>query len=233
MRRVQFWAFAPLTLLATFSSTSWVVASTNLNYTPAELSPKTTILLAQADNLGQAVLDEINQVRSNPSAYADLIERTRNSIRTQEGSSVIDETIQFLRLTPPKPPLTSSRGLTQAARDHVNDQRPKGSIGHDGSDGSNPGTRINRYGSFQTTWGENISYGMNKARSVVMQLLIDDGVPSRGHRKSIVDPDYRVAGVACGSHARYRTMCVIDYAGGYTERDSKSSNLGGYLAKWE
>jgi uncharacterized protein YkwD len=65
---------------------------------------------------------------------------------------------------------------------------------------------------------ENMAFGENPARQVVIQLLVDDGVPDRGHRATILDPSYRVAGAACGPHARYRQMCVIDFAVEYAER---------------
>jgi uncharacterized protein YkwD len=52
----------------------------------------------------------------------------------------------------------------------------------------------------------------------VQGLLIDDGVADRGHRRNLLDPAVRVAGIACGRHAAYGTMCVIDLAGGYAER---------------
>jgi uncharacterized protein YkwD len=53
---------------------------------------------------------------------------------------------------------------------------------------------------------------------VVIGLLVDDGVPSRGHRHNILSADARFAGVGCGHHTEYGTMCVIDFAGGYRER---------------
>ena len=65
--------------------------------------------------------------------------------------------------------------------------------------------------------GENISYGPSQARQVVMGLIIDDGVDDRGHRVNIFKPDFRVAGVACGRHELYGTMCTIVYAEEYFE----------------
>jgi uncharacterized protein YkwD len=47
-------------------------------------------------------------------------------------------------------------------------------------------------------------------------LLIDDGVADRGHRRNIYDASARVVGIACGPHPRYGTMCVIVQAGGFT-----------------
>ena len=41
--------------------------------------------------------------------------------------------------------------------------------------------------------------------------LIDDGVPSRGHRTNIMNPDFTHLGVSCGCHKSYGEMCCFNY----------------------
>jgi hypothetical protein len=53
-----------------------------------------------------------------------------------------------------------------------------------------------------------------------MGLIIDDGVPDRGHRTTIFNGALNVIGVSCGPHLTFRTMCTMDYAGEFKERAS-------------
>jgi uncharacterized protein YkwD len=69
------------------------------------------------------------------------------------------------------------------------------------------------------SYSENVDYGQfTSGRDVVVDLIVDDGVPDRGHRRNIFDPSARVAGVACGRHPRYGSMCVIDQVGSYVPK---------------
>lgn len=163
-----------------------------------------------------AVLRELNLARENPKLYATFVAESRPLHMIEHGRAV-DEAIHFLNKSRPLPPLTLSPGMCHAAADHCAEQ-VGGQLGHDGGDRSSPGDRITRYGSWSTSWGENISYCQKTARGVVLALIIDDGVRSRGHRKNIFNPKFNYAGAAFGPHARYRTVCTIDFAGGYAER---------------
>ncbi len=177
------------------------------------------------------VVDEYNLARTNPGAYAKMLAGTRKYYRgsrveipgritliTREGLAAVDEAIRFLENASPLAPLHPSQGMSRAAKDHVADTGPGGITGHSGRDGSSPFTRMNRYGKWQKTAGENISYGPNVARDIVMQLIVDDGVAGRGHRKNIFNPAFTKIGVGFGPHARYGNMCVQTLAGGYTDK---------------
>ena len=182
--------------------------------------------------LEKAVVSEINLVRTSPKKYISFLEQFKKyydgkvskppgeiSILTREGTRAVVEAIRFLRSQKPVPSLRPSKGMSLGAKDHIRDQGAPGASEHQGRDGSQPWERVNRYGTWQKTIGENISFGYDKARFIVIALLIDDGVPHRGHRKNIFNPDFRVIGVACGEHRTYRTICVITFAGGYQEKD--------------
>jgi uncharacterized protein YkwD len=179
---------------------------------------------------GRAVIREMNLARQNPALYATFVQdlRSRMSgnvlilpghtrLRTKEGTAALDEAIRFLQNAQALPPLALSQGMSRAAADHCADQAG-GGFGHEGRDRSHAGQRIARYGTVVGGWAENISYGKSSARDVVLALIIDDGLPARKHRKNIFNPNYLVAGAAFGRHARFGTMCSMDFAGGYAER---------------
>ncbi len=176
------------------------------------------------------VIAEPNLARTQPQVYAEFVadllpyfrgdhlERPgRIALRTQEGRSAVEETVRFLRNATPMKPLTPSRGMSLAAKEHAQDLERTGGAGHRGSDGSQPWDRLNRYGEWRTKVGENVDFGGETAREVVISLLVDDGVPSRGHRKNIFQRDFQVVGVGCGEHRRYGTVCVMDLAADYIE----------------
>ena len=84
---------------------------------------------------------------------------------------------------------------------------------------------MDRFGRRHGAAAENICYGSRDARSIVVMLLVDAGVGSRGHRKNILSPDFAVAGAAFGPHAGYGAMCVIDFAACFVERTPERKAL--------
>ncbi len=182
-----------------------------------------------------AIVHEMNLARQNPMLYADFLEEMRGRfqgtlylapgrtpLRTKEGTRGLDEAIQFLRRAAPREPLAFSPGMSRAAWDHCAEQIG-GGMNHRGRDGSDTGTRINRYGSWTGTWGENLACGRTSAREIVIALIIDDGLRSRKHRANIFNPAYNFAGAAVGPHATYGSICSIEFAGGYAEGGSPAN----------
>lgn len=183
---------------------------------------------AQAAHFAQVeadVLIEINFARTRPGAYADLLQGRRGlfrglvyhepgavPLRTQEGTAALDEAVAALRATAPMAPMVASAGLRRAARFHADDLGPGGLVSHESSDGTPFGPRLARFGRFRGSTAENISFGPATGREIVAQLLMDDGVPSRGHRTNLLQPRLREVGIAVGPHARYRVVCVMDFA---------------------
>jgi uncharacterized protein YkwD len=187
---------------------------------------------ASAQHLEAGILAALNQLRGDPAGYAEVLREQRRyyqgnilaipgfpEVLTQEGVRPVDEAIRALRSMPDVLGLvTLSSGLSHAAADHARDTGRLGLTGHAGSDGSNFMSRIERYGKWSGAVGEDISFGALGARGVITDLLIDDGVANRAHRKSLLDPRWRYVGIACGVHANYRTVCVMDFASSYQGR---------------
>ena len=175
--------------------------------------------VCRADGQAEAVLREVNMARMHPQEYAQII-------ASQGGGSSYGEAINFLNHTKPLPPLTFSNGLAMGAMAQVLGQGGTGATGHYGDDHSSPWDRMKRFGKWLGTAGENISYGIVSPRQIVVSLIVDANVRNRGHRRNIFCRDFGVAGVACGPHARYGTMCVMDFAGAFVENEGSSASRG-------
>ncbi|QNL96233.1 CAP domain-containing protein [Treponema sp. Marseille-Q4132] len=151
------------------------------------------------------VLEEINFARTQPAQYA----KTRlEPYAVKNPSTAITECINEMKAMQPLPPLKFGKKLALAAKEWVTAQGQGGGVGH-----GNTGERINKQGLYPHTWGENISYGYNDARKIVIQLLEDDKVSNREHRKTILSRAYTHVGIGFGTHTRYGYMCVQDFAG--------------------
>ncbi len=184
------------------------------------------------EDLGAQVLEEINLARAEPQHYAEYIREWRKHFkgkfyqlpgtsirrRTREGIIALNEAMEFLNKQKPLPPLTWSAGLSAAAADLVREQGKTQETGHRAPQSGGMVERLERHGTWQGHVGENIAYVPNEPRLLVMQLIVDDGVADRGHRKNIFSPHFKEAGVACGPHQRFGTMCVADFSSGFRDK---------------
>ena len=198
----------------------------------------------------KAVFDAHNKARADPAYYATLAEAFKTrfvydssgnptngiwkdddfvakstycsfTLTTSEGVKAFDEAISYLKNFNQKlSQLTWSESLSQSCFDHISAQGPAGGNGHYGSAGDSPKDRISKYSKW-TGLGENLSYSDVKyPEDPILQLLIDDGVPSRGHRTNILKDSYTHLGVSCGCHSVYGEMCCFNYGTDITPLDS-------------
>ena len=131
-----------------------------------------------AEPFSQQVVDEINLARTQPQLYAQIL-AARGPAERVPGDSV-REAVSFLQNSRPLAPLSWSPGLSQAALSHALDTGSHGGRGHIGTRGETPWERIVRFGTWAGYWGENIEYGHSDPRSIVISLIVDEGVPDGG-----------------------------------------------------
>jgi uncharacterized protein YkwD len=166
-------------------------------------------LLATAAHAGpeleHGVLAEINFVRAHPHEYAE-------QLREGDMTPTTREAIAWLETREPAPPLRPEPGLGVSAAGHAADQGENDSFEHTGSDGTAPYQRMQRQGVWAGMLAEEMAAGETTPADVVRALIVDEGVPDRGHRKDLLDPALRRAGVGCAPHPTYRVICVVDLA---------------------
>ncbi|MEO1517241.1 MAG: CAP domain-containing protein [Bacteroidota bacterium] len=150
----------------------------------------------------RAMIEEINLLRSNPTAYVRYVNEYLEEYKkagwdqatTDEEVQTGRELIAELEKLSPLSVLKPNKKLHQVARIHGKDMQKNGLIAHVGSDGQHPYQRI-RKGTGLPDGNENLVGGASSVRESVIMLLVDSGIPNRGHRKALLEPKWRY--VAC------------------------------------
>ena len=150
------------------------------------------------------MIEEINLVRSNPSAYIPYIVAYKQKIQQdvytdrsllEEEIEAIDELVNELREMNALANLEPHRGVYDAAYKHGQDQKARDKGGHVGEDGSYPWERILTAAPDLEDGNENLVAGPADIREAIIMLLVDSDTPSRESRRTLLDPTWRY--VAC------------------------------------
>jgi hypothetical protein len=94
----------------------------------------------------------------------------------------------------------------QSAWCHALRSGKTGYVGHARNKDPQTGSKCNSY-----FMGECCAYGSSDGLGIILMLLIDEGVPSLGHRKACLSSGFRTVGIAIQPHSSYRHNCVLDF----------------------
>ncbi len=139
------------------------------------------------------MIKEINLLRQAPMSYALIIDqykKKQNAKGWHVYDQTIDELIQQLLSTPTLSALHPAECMYSAAKSHGDDIKRMGNANHIGTDGSWPWDRVTRACLNFQDGNENLVGGPETVREAVILLLIDHGIPGRGHRNNLLNPHW-------------------------------------------
>ena len=166
-----------------------------------------------------ALLKEINELRTNPKAYAEKIEKNKQyfddkkvyrnpedkaGVRTEEGAEAYDEAIDFLKnKAVPVEALTRSKGLNKLAFDILTEYQKDMDAQLDLD------TLIPKYGKYVGAYRQVTQFGSNRPEQIIINLVVSDGDKTRGQRDALLEATLKQAGVAFGKHEKFRYLTVV------------------------
>ncbi len=163
---------------------------------------------AQASYLSELekeIVLAINLVRCQPAKFNQI------HIRPLEGkygksNAYYTGLVDRLSEQIPLPMLETDESLCRIAKSFADSSGKTGYVGH--------GAFSKRIEEHQCMGlhAENIYYGMGQALEIVIDFLVDENIPSLGHRINLLDPMLRYIGVGIATHQVYGITCVIDFS---------------------
>lgn len=154
------------------------------------------------------VIFYINLVRMDPLLFSKTyLQKFLDSSETKNNKWVISLKNSLEKAIPVKP-LFPEEDLFEVAKKHAVEMGKSGRVGHDGYK-----TRTNQIENKYDRIAEDCDYGNSDGLSIVILLLIDEGVVDAGHRKAILEENHFYIGTSIQPHAVYLYNCVIEFAG--------------------
>ena len=135
-----------------------------------------------------AVLEYTNYARTDPQGFAQefLAELEQSG---QDNGAYAD-----LMARSPVPAVAIHAGLVRVAREHSRDMAENCGLQHDSCDGTTWDARIRSAYSGDAI-GENAAMGYPTGLSVVIGWIVDEGVPSLGHRENLLSAGWEHMGI--------------------------------------
>ncbi len=147
----------------------------------------------------------LNLARTNPLLFLNSVVKRYPVISENPNlvnSSYYKSLLVFLQNHSKLPTLQPDRNLFESARCHALNS---GKIGYEGHD-----RQSEKCKTVENFRGECCFYGPDDPLVIVMELLIDEDVPSFGHRDIFFTP-YTKIGVSIQPHVTYRWNSVLDF----------------------
>lgn len=174
----------------------------NLKYNVAYTAQNTNYLTENE----KLVYYYLNLARLNPSLFAETFLVKYTKWNSYENLSLSDyytgSLYKTMKSMQPVGLLYPQEDLFESAKCHAISSGKVGYVGH---------SRLPNFNCKSTFSGECCSYGQFDALEIVMQLLIDSGVPSLGHRQICLSGGYKTLGVSVQPHKTYRFNSVLDF----------------------
>lgn len=123
----------------------------------------------------QQMIDEINYLRTNPARYCIYVEEyLQKHEADDEAKSAAKELVGILKKLKPLNPLTVNPVMYKDAKQYGLLMAKKNVFEHS-----------------TLPYAENLSLGHKNIRDAIVDLLIDDGIPNRGHRNNLLNENIR------------------------------------------
>lgn len=119
----------------------------------------------------QEMINEINQLRANPAKYCTYVEDFLQRNETDNDvKSAAKELVSQLKTMKPLDPLAVNLAMYRDAKQYGQVMAKKNVFEHS-----------------DLPYYENLSLGYRSVRDAIVDLLIDDGNPGRGHRRNLLN----------------------------------------------